>query len=231
MTATGPLPPPTDPPGEPTSVLVVDDHALFRDGLIALISRWPDFEVIATAADGAEAVRLAAALHPGLVLMDVRMDGMGGVEATRLITEADPSVTVAMLTMSNLGEDVYQALRNGAHGYLSKDEPADRLHDYLAGLMRGEAAMSSTIAARVLAEFGAPGGSSLPVPPAHERLTHRERDVLRLLVEGKSNEEIARDLHLSEATVKKHLGSIMTKLHVRNRVQAAVLGLRRGIVG
>ena len=140
-------------------MLVVDDHALFRDGLTALISRWPDFEVIGTAADGAEAVRLAAALHPGLVLMDVRMDGMGGVEATRLITEADPDVTVAMLTMSNLGEDVYQALRNGAHGYLSKDEPADRLHDYLAGLMRGEAAMSSAIAARVLAEFGAPGGS------------------------------------------------------------------------
>ncbi|MCB2177473.1 MAG: response regulator transcription factor [Actinomycetales bacterium] len=230
MSATGALPPAAEPTA-PTTVLVVDDHALFRDGLIALISRWADFEVIGTAADGAEAVRLAAALHPGLVLMDVRMDGMGGVEATRLITEADPAITVAMLTMSNLGEDVYQALRNGAHGYLSKDEPADRLHDYLAGLMRGEAAMSSAIAARVLAEFGAQGGSARPVPPAHERLTHRERDVLRLLVEGMSNEEIARDLFLSEATVKKHLGSIMTKLHVRNRVQAAVLGLRQGIVG
>lgn len=230
MSATGALPL-TPEPAEPTTVLVVDDHALFRDGLIALISRWPDFEVIGTAADGAEAVRLAAALHPGLVLMDVRMNGMGGVEATRLITEADPAVTVAMLTMSNLGEDVYQALRNGALGYLSKDEPADRLHDYLAGLMRGEAAMSSAIAARVLAEFGAQSGTARPVPPAHERLTHRERDVLRLLVEGMSNEEIARDLFLSEATVKKHLGSIMTKLHVRNRVQAAVLGLRQGIVG
>lgn len=230
MSVTGALPL-TAEPAEPTTVLVVDDHALFRDGLIALISRWPDFEVIGTAADGAEAVRLAAALHPGLVLMDVRMDGMGGVEATRLITEADPSVTVAMLTMSNLGEDVYQALRNGALGYLSKDEPADRLHAYLSGLMRGEAAMSSAIAARVLAEFGAQGGTARPVPPARERLTHRERDVLRLLVEGMSNEEIARDLFLSEATVKKHLGSIMTKLHVRNRVQAAVLGLRQGIVG
>lgn len=230
MSVTGALPP-TAEPAEPTTVLVVDDHALFRDGLIALISRWPDFEVIGTAADGAQAVRLAAALHPGLVLMDVRMDGMGGVEATRLITEADPSVTVAMLTMSNLGEDVYQALRNGALGYLSKDEPADRLHAYLSGLMRGEAAMSSAIAARVLAEFGAQGGTARPVPPARERLTHRERDVLRLLVEGMSNEEIARDLFLSEATVKKHLGSIMTKLHVRNRVQAAVLGLRQGIVG
>ncbi|BDO42967.1 response regulator transcription factor [Cellulomonas sp. NTE-D12] len=214
----------------PTTVLVVDDHALFRDGLTALISRWDDFVVVGTAADGAEAIRLARSLRPGLILMDVRMEPVGGVEATAAITTADPDVRVVMLTMSSLGEDVYQALRNGAHGYLSKDERADRLHEYLAGLMRGEAAMSSTIAARVLAEFGLPGGSGTPIPPAHERLTHRERDVLRFLVDGLSNEEIAQQLFLSEATVKKHLGSIMTKLHVRNRVQVAVFGVRQGIV-
>lgn len=214
----------------PTTVLVVDDHALFRDGLTALISRWDDFVVVGTAADGAEAIRLARSLRPGLILMDVRMEPVGGVEATAAITAADPDVRVVMLTMSSLGEDVYQALRNGAHGYLSKDERADRLHEYLAGLMRGEAAMSSTIAARVLAEFGLPGGSGTPIPPAHERLTHRERDVLRFLVDGLSNEEIAQQLFLSEATVKKHLGSIMTKLHVRNRVQVAVFGVRQGIV-
>lgn len=214
----------------PTTVLVVDDHALFRDGLTALISRWDDFVVVGTAADGAEAIRLARQLRPGLILMDVRMEPVGGVEATAAITAADPDVRVVMLTMSSLGEDVYQALRNGAHGYLSKDERADRLHEYLAGLMRGEAAMSSTIAARVLAEFGLPGGSGTPIPPAHERLTHRERDVLRFLVDGLSNEEIAQQLFLSEATVKKHLGSIMTKLHVRNRVQVAVFGVRQGIV-
>lgn len=214
----------------PTTVLVVDDHALFRDGLTALISRWDDFVVVGTAADGAEAIRLARTLRPGLILMDVRMEPVGGVEATAAITAADPDVRVVMLTMSSLGEDVYQALRNGAHGYLSKDERADRLHEYLAGLMRGEAAMSSTIAARVLAEFGLPGGTGTPVPPAHERLTHRERDVLRFLVDGLSNEEIAQQLFLSEATVKKHLGSIMTKLHVRNRVQVAVFGVRQGIV-
>ena len=213
-----------------TTVLVVDDHALFRDGLTALISRWDDFEVVGTAADGAEAIRLARSLRPGLILMDVRMEPVGGVEATAAITAADPDVRVVMLTMSSLGEDVYQALRNGAHGYRSKDERADRLHEYLTGLMRGEAAMSSTIAARVLAEFGLPGGSGSPVPPAHERLTHRERDVLRFLVDGLSNEEIAQQLFLSEATVKKHLGSIMTKLHVRNRVQVAVFGVRQGIV-
>ncbi|MBN9326379.1 MAG: response regulator transcription factor [Cellulomonas sp.] len=213
-----------------TTVLVVDDHALFRDGLTALISRCDDFVVVGTAADGAEAIRLARSLRPGLILMDVRMEPVGGVEATAAITAADPDVRVVMLTMSSLREDVYQALRNGAHGYLSKDERADRLHEYLAGLMRGEAAMSSTIAARVLAEFGLPGGSGTTVPPAHERLTHRERDVLRFLVDGLSNEEIAQQLFLSEATVKKHLGSIMTKLHVRNRVQVAVFGVRQGIV-
>jgi len=231
--------PPTPPtsPAEPvaptvrTRVLVVDDHALVRDGLLALISRWDDFTVVGTASDGADAVRQARALRPDLILMDVRMEPMGGVEATRLITAEDTVVRVAMLTMSSLGEDVFEALRSGAHGYLSKDEPADRLHEYLRGLMRGEAAMSSTIAARVLADFGMPSPSGQPVPSAAERLTLRERDVLRLLVDGMSNEEIARDLFLSEATVKKHLGSIMTKLHVRNRVQVAVFGVRQGIVG
>lgn len=216
----------------PTTVLVVDDHALFRDGLTALISRWDDFTVVGTASDGAQAIDLARDLRPQLILMDVRMAGVGGVEATRTITSADATVRVAMLTMSNLGEDVYQALRNGAHGYLSKDEPAERLHEYLVGIMAGEAVMSSTIAAKVLAEFGMPGVTpGRLVPPPHERLTHRERDVLRLLVDGLSNDEIGQELFLSEGTVKKHLGSIMTKLHVRNRVQVAVLGVRQGIVG
>jgi DNA-binding NarL/FixJ family response regulator len=214
----------------PTTVLVADDHALFRDGLQALIGRWEDFEVVGAAADGAEAVRLAASLRPALVLMDVRMEPMGGVEATRQITAADPDVRVAMLTVSSLGEDVYQALRSGAHGYLSKNDPAERLHEYLVGLMRGEAAMRAGIAARVRAEMATPG-HGVGAPAARDRLTARERDVLRLLVEGLSNDEIARDLHVSEATVKKHLGSIMTKLHMRNRVQVAVFGVRQGLVG
>ncbi|MBU4335646.1 MAG: response regulator transcription factor [Actinobacteria bacterium] len=216
-----------------TTVLVVDDHTLFRDGLTSLIGRWDDFEVVGSACDGAQAIERAAQLRPELVLMDVRMAGIGGVEATRVITAADPEVRVVMLTMSNLGEDVYQALRNGAHGYLSKDEPADRLHEYLAGLMRGETALSSSIAAKVLAELTGPTGrASSPVPlPAHERLSGRERDVLVLLVEGMSNDQIAHALLLSEATVKKHLGSIMTKLHLRNRVQVAVFSIRQGLVG
>ncbi len=217
-------------PDEPATVLVVDDHALFRDGLVALIGRWPELTVVGCAAGGAEAVRLARSLRPALVLMDVRMEGIGGVQATREITAADPDVRVAMLTASTLGEDVYQALRNGAHGYLSKDESAERLHEALLGILRGETALSSTIAGKVLAEFGLPTSPSGRSPGAATApLTPRERQVLRLLVEGMSNDEIGRALHLSEATVKKHLGSIMTKLHMKNRVQVAVFGVRQGI--
>lgn len=217
--------------GAPARVLVVDDHALFRDGLISLIGRWTEFEVVGSAADGREAVALVRRLTPDLVLMDVRMEGMGGVEAAKAITAFDHSVRIAMLTVSNLGEDVFEALRNGAHGYLSKNETAERLRESLQGIMRGEAVMSSTIAAKVLAEFAQPDRPGAPADTGAEHLSRRELEVLSLLVEGLSNEEIAHTILLSEATVKKHLGSIMAKLHLRNRVQVAVFGVRRGIVG
>ncbi len=215
----------------PIRVLVVDDHALFRDGLISLIGRWNEFEVVGSASDGGEAVRLARQLEPDLVLMDVRMEGVGGVEAARQITATQPHPRIAMLTVSNLGEDVFEALRGGAHGYLSKNETAERLRDSLRGIMRGEAVMSSSTAAKVLAEFAQPDHPGGSPSGGSERLSRRERDVLSLLVEGMSNDEIAQTLHLSEATVKKHLGSIMAKLHLRNRVQVAVFGVRNGIVG
>lgn len=214
--------------GRPVTVLVVDDHALFREGLAALVDQWAEFEIAAQACDGEEGVRLAASLRPDLVLMDVRMPGIGGVEATRRITEQDAAVRVVMLTMSHLGEDVFLALRSGAHGYLSKNEPPERLRDYLTDVMRGETALSSTIAAKVLAEFGAVG-AGIPSRSA-DHLSPRERDVLRLLVDGLSNDEIATTLCLSEATVKKHLGRVMTKLHMRNRVQVAVYSVRTGLV-
>lgn len=215
---------------ESVRVLVVDDHALFRDGLISLIGRWDEFVVVGAASNGEEAVRLVASLKPDMVLMDVRMEGIGGVEATRRITAADDRVKVAMLTVSNLGEDVFEALRNGAHGYLSKNETAERLRESLSGIMRGEAVMASSVAAKVLADFSRPPSPGA-TPAGHAGLlSRRERDVLGLLVEGLSNDEIARTLFVSEATVKKHLGSIMAKLHLRNRVQVAVFGLRHGIV-
>lgn len=211
----------------PVSVVVVDDHRLFREGLAALIDRWPDFELVGQAGSGAEGVELVRRVGPELVLMDVRMAGIDGVEATRLVHEARPATKVVMLTMSSLGEDVFNALRNGAHGYLSKDEPAERLHDELVSVMAGEVALSSAIAGRVLAEFS---GTLGPRRHPANVLTSRERDVLRQLVEGKSNEEIADALNVSEATVKKHLGRVMTKLHVSSRVEVAVYSVRQGLV-
>jgi DNA-binding NarL/FixJ family response regulator len=214
-------------PPRPVSVVVVDDHRLFREGLAALIDRWPDFKLVGQAGSGEEGVELVRRVGPDLVLMDVRMAGIDGVEATRLVHESRPATRVVMLTMSSLGEDVFNALRNGAHGYLSKDEPAERLHDELVSVMDGEVALSSAIAGRVLAEFS--GASASRRHPANV-LTSRERDVLRQLVDGKSNEEIADALCVSEATVKKHLGRVMTKLHVNTRVQVAVYSVRQGLV-
>jgi len=211
----------------PTRVLIVDDHRLFRDGLAALIDRWDDFDLVGSASDGAEGVELARRLAPDLVLMDVRMPAMDGVEATARIHEARPATKIVMLTASSLGEDVFNALRNGAHGYVIKDEPAERLHAYLQSVMRGEVALSSIIAGRVLAQLSFTSGR----PPAPVSvLTSREREVLRQLVDGLSNEEIAVNLNVSESTVKKHLGRVMTKLHLDNRVQLAVYSVREGLV-
>lgn len=221
----------SEPHDGPATVLIADDHTLFREGLAALISRWPDFELVGSAGDGHEAVRLARRLQPALVLMDVRMPVLGGVEATRQIRMGQPATKVVMLTMSTLGEDVFEALRNGAHGFLSKDEPPERLHDFLVDVLQGEVALSGAIAGKMLAEFGGVGPHAATGPSgARESLSPRERDVLRLLVDGLSNDEIARQMCVSEATVKKHLGRVMTKLHLRNRVQVAVYSVRIGLV-
>ena len=213
-------------------VLIADDHTIFRDGLDSLISRWGGFEVVASAATGEEAVRLCAERNPDLVLMDVLMPGLSGVEATRLVTEADPRIRVVMLTMSADDEDIFAALRNGARGYVLKDVGWARLRDFLTGVMQGEAAFSPPIAARVLAEFEGRSGAA----PSDRRggteitLTPREKDVLRLVVEGMSNAEIGQALYLSEQTIKKDLGRVMDKLQAKNRVQAAVYGLREGLI-
>lgn len=166
-----------EPRGAPATVLIADDHTLFREGLAALISRWPDFELVGSAGDGHEAVRLSRRLQPQLILMDVRMPLLGGVEATRQIRIGQPATKVVMLTMSTLGEDVFEALRNGAHGFLSKDEPPDRLHDFLVDVLRGEVALSGAIAGKVLAEFGGIGPRATSGPSGgRESLSPRERD-------------------------------------------------------
>jgi DNA-binding NarL/FixJ family response regulator len=164
--------------------------------------------------------------------MDVRMPAMDGIEATRRITESYPNVRVVMLTMSADDDDLFAALNNGARGYVLKDVGWVRLRDFLSGVMRGEAAFSSSIAARVLAEFDKRTVGNPVVRAANEpvSLTPREGDVLRLLVDGLSNAEIGQELHLSEQTIKKDLGRVMDKLQVKNRVQAAVYTIRKGLV-
>jgi two-component system NarL family response regulator len=216
-------------PAKAASVLIVDDHMLFREGLAALISRWKDFQVVGSVGSGLEGIELARRLKPDLVLMDVRMEGMSGVEATRQIYQYEPAIRVVVLTMSSLGEDLLQALRNGAYGFLGKNEPAEKLHGYLQGVMRGETALSSAAANMVLAELGV-AGSRRNQPTSEPVLTRREVDVLRLVVRGLSNEEIAAELHLSEGTVKKYLGNVMAKFHLKNRVQVAVHAVRHGVV-
>lgn len=213
-------------------VLIADDHTLFRDGLLSLIKRWEGFSVVGSAASGEEAVDLCQRLEPDLVLMDVRMPHMGGVEATKRITQAHPSARVVMLTMSNDQDDLFAALHNGARGYVLKDVGWARLREFLMGVMEGEAALSGSMAALVLAEFderptqgtgGRPSGPDLALTP-------READVLRLLVEGMSNPEIGQALNLSEQTIKKDLGRVMDKLQVKNRVQVAVYTVRKGLI-
>ena len=212
-----------------TTVLLGDSHAVFREALAYCINDWPEFVVVGCAGDGQRLVRLAARMRPQLVLMDVRMGLMSGVEAARVIASTDPKARTAMLTASDLGDDVRQALRSGVHGYLSKSETTDWLHGALIGLARGDTVVSPTIAAKVLTEMSLPNAPSAQRRANEARLSLREREVLRLVVEGMSNKEIGAVLHLSEGTVKKHLGIIMTRLNARNRVEVAVIGVRRGI--
>lgn len=216
-------------------LLLVDDHVLFREGMRSLMSRWDDIEVVGEAANGEEAVAAARALSPDVVLMDIGLPVLDGIHATRLITEESPSTRVVMLTMSEDEDDLFEAIRSGAAGYVLKNTPSRRLHDELRGLLRGEAPLSGTVAAKILKEFKvlkSPLISTVPSqPPTRDldALTERERQVLRLLADGSSNAEIGKQLCLSENTVKKYMHNLLQKLHLENRVEAAIYVLRESM--
>jgi DNA-binding NarL/FixJ family response regulator len=213
-------------------LLLVDDHVLFREGMRSVMSRWDDIMVVGEAANGEDAVAAARALSPDIVLMDIGLPGMDGIRATRLITEDSPSTRVVMLTMSEGEEDLFEAIRNGAAGYMLKNTPSRRLHDELRGLLRGEAPLSGSVAAKILKEFKALQSPSQLTPAQQSRaadmdaLSDRERQVLRLLADGLSNAEIGKKLCLSENTVKKYMHTLLQKLHLENRVEAATYALR-----
>jgi len=215
---------------ERISVLLADDHALFRDGLISLLSMQDEIEVVGIASDGQEALEKARELMPDLILMDVKMPRLNGLEATRLIKEEMPHIRIVMLTVSEDDHDLFQAIKNGAEGYLLKTLNAPELVDLLMGVFRGEAPISRTMARKILHEFALQSRRPEPEAIARGDLTRRETEVLQLVSEGSPDKEIATRLCISQRTVKNHMHNILDKLHLQNRVQAATYALRQGLI-
>jgi DNA-binding NarL/FixJ family response regulator len=211
-------------------ILIVDDHVLFREGLRNIIQRWNDFEVVGEASNGLEALSLAKELLPDIILMDIAMPVMDGIESTKQIANELPSICIVMLTTSEEEEDLLNAIKVGAQGYLLKDTPSKRLHDELRRMAQGETPLSGLMATKVLKEFGRSGSSTQSSTVYQEPLTEREHQILELIVDGLSNVEIAERVYLSENTVKKHVHNILEKFHSNNRVEAAVYAVRERLV-
>ncbi len=209
---------------QPLRLLLVDDHALFREGLTSLLSYQDDFTVIGEAEDAERALEQARAFKPDIVLMDVELPGEDGVTATQRLKLEMPDVTVVMLTVHDDSQTLFDAIKAGAQGYLVKNVRSRELLEQLRGLARGEAAISRRMAARILEEIR---GQVEPFGPGEE-LTARELEVLELVAARLSNVEIAERLVISEHTVKNHMKSILAKLHLHNRHQAAAYGIARG---
>ncbi|MCX4724964.1 response regulator [Streptomyces sp. NPDC090052] len=212
-------------------VLVVDDQMMVREGFSVLLNAMPDIEVIGEAVNGVEAVAQVAALRPDVVLMDIRMPELNGIEATREIVAADEAAKVLVLTTFDLDEYVYQALRAGASGFLLKDASARQLADGVRVVAAGEALLAPTITKRLIVEFSRL--SDTPRQPALARvdeLTERESEVLVLIAQGLSNAEIASRLIVAESTIKTHVSRILVKLGLRDRTQAAVFAYETGLV-
>jgi len=211
-------------------VLLADDHPLFLQGVRSLLDSHPGIEVVGTARDGCEAITLAQQTIPDVILMDISMPGCSGLEATQQIKREFPHIQIVILTVAEDENMILEALKSGAQGYLLKDLEAYQLFSMLEGLRRGEAPLSGSIAAKILKEFTHPAPHPSEEYPVKEELSEREREVLELVVEGKTNREIAVDLFITENTVKTYLANILAKLHLQNRIQAAVYAVRQGLV-
>jgi DNA-binding NarL/FixJ family response regulator len=208
-------------------VLLADDHALFRRGVASLLSAESDFEVVGEAADGRQALEMTRELMPDVILMDISMPVLDGLAATRLIKAEVPYVRIVILTASDGDQNLFEAVKSGAQGYLLKAIAPQALYDTLRGVVQGEAPVSRVMAARLLDEFARQART--PASAAAE-LTAREAEVLQLVARGKSNKEIAAALAIAENTAKNHLKNILEKLHLENRVQAATYAMRKGLV-
>jgi DNA-binding NarL/FixJ family response regulator len=204
---------------EPLRLLIAEDHPLFRKGLRALLAAVPDFALVGEAETGAEAVARSLELLPDIVLMDLQMPGGSGIEATREIVATSPTTKILIVTLFEDDDSVFAALRAGARGYLLKDTDEDDMIRAIRAVANGEAIFGPAVASRVLAFFAA---GRREAPPLFPTLTEREREILRLLVQGKRNAAIAEALYLSPKTVANHLSNIFSKLHVADRAEAIV---------
>ncbi len=215
-------------------VLIVDDHQVVREGLSSVLRSKDDIEVVGMAADGKEAVKKARELTPDVVLMDISMPNMNGVEATRRIKKENPQIRVVVLTMYADEEYIFDLVSAGAAGYLLKDADSAQIAKAIRAVSRGESMIHPTIASKILNEFSQLASGKSPgrqnSSQRHEDLSEREVSVLRLLSDGKTNKEIANDLSLSDKTVKNHLHNIFQKLNATDRTQAVVLAIRKGLI-
>jgi DNA-binding NarL/FixJ family response regulator len=211
-------------------VLIVDDHVLFRDGLVSLLNAQPDFEVVGQAGGVQEAIAIAQDLRPDVVLMDFGLPDGTGLEATRAIMADRPGTNIVFLTVHEEDDQLFAAIRSGARGYLLKNVPVAKLLTYLRGVACGEAAITGVLASRILSEFSRMQAPRRFAQPELDELTSREVQVLQELAAGASNHEIAGHLVISENTVKNHVRSILGKLNLRNRREAASFARQYGLV-
>jgi DNA-binding NarL/FixJ family response regulator len=219
----------TEHPDSPITVLLVDDQRLVRTGFRSILASEPDIAVVGEAGDGIEALHLVRAVTPDVVLMDIRMPHMDGLEATRIML-VESSSRVVILTTFDSDDYVYEALRAGASGFLLKDAPADQLLTAIRCAASGDALIDPTVTRRLIDRFTRPVRAAETLPTQLRELTDRELQVLRLIAGGRSNSEIAIDLVIEESTVKSHVGRILAKLNLRDRVQAVVIAYESGLV-
>ena len=214
---------------EPIKVLLADDHTLFRKGLRTLLEQLPGIEVVGEAPDGRDVISQAQDLVPDVILMDIRMPEINGIEATRQILQENPHIGVILVTMFDDPESVYSGMRAGARGYVLKEAEPEELSRAIEAAYRGEVMLCPIIAKKLLQQFG--GGRKREEPGLlYEGLTERELEVLRLAAEGFSNKEIAAELVISEKTAKNHIANIFSKLQVNDRTQAVLFAIRKGLI-
>ena len=218
---------------DPIRAMIVDDHALFRRGLEMVLEEEQDIELVGQASDGAEAVEKAAESLPDVVLMDIRMPRSSGIEACRTMKEAAPSAKIVILTISDEEEDLFEAIRAGASGYLLKDIPLDEVADAVRAVHGGQSLINPSMAGKLLTEFatlarrdGEERAQELPAP----RLTEREMQVLKLVARGMNNRDIAKELFISENTVKNHVRNILEKLQIHSRMEAVMVAVREKLI-